>query len=71
LESHPREWVDRSGAAYQTGGPPFLGIPPTWVGGSFRCGLQRRRPDPSHLVVSLPPRREGERQNGNLGCALM
>jgi len=64
LEYHPREWVGRSGAAYQTAGPPFLGIPPTWVGGSFRCGLPDGRPsfswNPTHVsgwIVQVRPTR--------------
>src|SRR5437016_8742698 len=41
-EYHPRQWVDRSGAAYR-GRTSRLRprIPPTAVGGSFKFSLQR------------------------------
>ncbi len=41
-EYHPRQWVDRSGTAYR-GRTSRLRprIPPTAVGGSFKCSLQR------------------------------
>ena len=40
------------------------GIPPTAVGGSFRYGLQQKRPAPTRFFIPLPSRREGRRQNG-------
>ena len=36
-------------------------IPPTGVGGLFKCSLQPRRPTLSVLVISLPSRPRGER----------
>src|SRR5437867_8509403 len=50
-ESHARQWVDCSGAAY-TGRPIAASrIPPTAVGGLFRCSLQDERP--THLFLCL------------------
>src|SRR5262252_5610760 len=52
VESHPRQWVDRSGPAYSKASRGPLGIPPTAVGGSFRSCLQQGEPraswNPTH-----------------------
>ena len=70
-EYHPLLWVDCSGAAYQTGGPTPSWNPTHGSGWIVQVRPTTEAARPFGFGCLSPPHREGERQNGNLGCAPM